>query len=179
MILNLTFLSFWLAPTIWVKEQREMVTSDATSRLHIQCHQQRSVDWEEKVIPAVSRSSFWDTAKFSAICLGLLTKTRRELMSSLVSLSGDLWKWCSASGTTQALASLDGSLSGGQVLDVSCFYNQSKVASVLVGWLFSTAFIILHGVVGGCWLSGGSAGCGRQGTQKPDFSYWFKFIWSS
>lgn len=95
MILNLTFLSFWLAPTIWGTEQRrEMVTSGATSRLYIQCHQQGSADWEEKVIAAVPRSSFWDPANFSSVCLGFLTGPGRELMSSLVSLSGDLWRLC-------------------------------------------------------------------------------------
>lgn len=56
MIPNLTFLSLgWLAPTICIKEQREMVTSDATNRLHIQCHQQGSVEWIEKAIAAASR----------------------------------------------------------------------------------------------------------------------------
>lgn len=39
MILNLTFLSLWQAPTILFNEQRrEAVTSDATGRLHIQSH---------------------------------------------------------------------------------------------------------------------------------------------
>lgn len=30
----------------------------------------------------------------------------------------------------------------------------------------------------GCLLSRGSADCGRLGNQTPDFSYYFKFIWS-
>lgn len=56
MIPNLAFLSLgWLAPTIFIKEQREKVTSGATSRLHIQCHQQGSVEWIEKATAAVSR----------------------------------------------------------------------------------------------------------------------------
>lgn len=105
-----------------------MVTSDATSRLHIQCHQQGSVEWIEKAIAAVSRSSFWDSANFLAICLELPVWTRRELMSSL-SLSGDLWGWCSAPGATQGLTDMDESLSGGQVLSTSCFYGLLKAES--------------------------------------------------
>ena len=105
----------------WLQMLQAGCTSSATSS---------AVNWEEKVIGAVSRSSFWDSANFSAICLGLLMEARMELMSSLVSLSGDLWKWCSSSGTTHGLANLDGSLSGGQVLDASCFYDPSNVESM-------------------------------------------------
>lgn len=177
MIPNLTFLSLgWLALTICIKEQREMVTSDATSRLHIQCHQQGSVAWIEKGIAAVSRSSFWDSANFLAICLEPPVWTRRELMSSL-SLSGDLWGWCSAPGTT-GLTDLDESLSGGQVLNTSCFYGQFKAESDVgrPSWL-ALWYSLCHSVWW-CWLCAGSADCGRMGNQPPDFSYCFEFIWN-
>lgn len=141
------------------------------------CYQQGSVEWIEKPIAAVSRSSFWDSANFLAICLELPVWTRRELMSSL-SLSGDLWGWCSAPGAPQDLTDLDESLSGGQELSTSCFYGLLK-AEWDVGRPFWLAlwYCLCHSVWW-CWLCAGSADYGRLGNQNPDFSYCFKFIWS-
>ena len=77
---------------------------------------------------------------------------------------------------------MDGSLSGGQVLHVSCFYDQPNVESDVGGpsWLAGCLVLLLSFymmVLGGCLLSGGSADCGRLGNKNPDFSYCFKFIW--
>lgn len=168
---ELTFLSLcWLAPTICIKEKRKMVTSGATSRLHIQ---QGSVEWVEKATAAISRSSFWDSANFLAICLELPVWTRRELMSSL-SLSGDLWGCCS--GTTQGLTDLDESLSGAQVLKTFCFSSQFKAESDVgrPSWL-ALWYCLCHSVWW-CWLCVGFADCGRLGNQNPDFTYCF--VWS-
>lgn len=89
-ILNLTFLNFWLAPTIWVKEQRRGYTRYYEQAAHPAPPVGLSADWEEKFIAVVSTSSFWDSANFSAICLGLLMEAWRQLMSSLSDCLGPL-----------------------------------------------------------------------------------------
>lgn len=86
-------------------------------------------------------------------------------------INGDLWRWCSASGTTQGLTDLDESLSGGQVLNTSCFYGQFKAESKVgrPSWL-ALWYCLCHSVWW-CWLCAGSADYGRLGNQNPDFSY--------
>lgn len=119
MILNLTFLSFWLVPTIWVRAKKKIwlqmlpasCTSSATSTT-------ASVDGDEKITAVISRSPFSDPAKISEVGWGIPTEAIRELVSGMVS---PVWRWCSASGTTQGLDSLDGSWSEGEVLGSSCF----------------------------------------------------------
>lgn len=170
MIPNLIFLSLcWLAPTICIKGQREMVTSGATCRLHIQCHQQGSVEWIEKAIAAVSRSSFWDSANFSAICLELPAWTRRELTGTSeggVQLQGLHRAWLTWMRACQEDKYWTHPVSTASL-------RLSQIWEDHLGWLFDTACVILCG----------GAGCVQALQTMEDWeikpqTFLIKFFWS-